>query len=148
LCKSCPSSSSYEHNYMPMKFKAQGVLCQMQSKERMEPTFTQFREPRILVFGQHSCNQCTAKSKRSGARCLAPAVKGKSVCRMHGGKSTGPRTEEGRNLSISAKLVHGAATRKIRLAHKIAMMGLRALEKNAQKNGIPWGKKIQGRKPC
>ena len=125
----------------------QGVLCQIQSRERMKPTFTQFREPRILVFGRHSCNQCTAKSKRSGSRCRAPALKGKSVCRMHGGKSTGPKTQEGRRLSGTAKLVHGAASRKIRLAHKVAMLGLRALEQSALINGFPWGRKIAGRKP-
>lgn len=29
--------------------------------------------------------QCTAKSKRTGERCKAPAVRGKDKCRMHGG---------------------------------------------------------------
>lgn len=32
----------------------------------------------------HAAPRCTAKSKRSGDPCLAPAVKGWSVCRMHG----------------------------------------------------------------
>lgn len=113
----------------------------------MKPTFTQFREPRCLVFGQHSCNQCTAKSKRSGVRCLAPAVKGKSVCRMHGGKSTGPRTEEGLLRSARAKLSHGTQTRHARLAHKKAILAIRALEESALLNGIPWGPRLSGRKP-
>lgn len=113
----------------------------------MKPTFTQFREPRCLVFGQHSCSQCTAKSKRSGVRCLAPAVKGKSVCRMHGGKSTGPRTEEGLLRSARAKLSHGTQTRRTRLAHKKAILAIRALEESALLNGIPWGPRLSGRKP-
>lgn len=38
--------------------------------------------------------RCTAKSKRSGLCCRAPAVREKSVCRMHGafaGAPTGKR---------------------------------------------------------
>ena len=33
--------------------------------------------------------RCTAKSKRSGVQCNSHAVKEKTKCRMHGGKSTG-----------------------------------------------------------
>lgn len=113
----------------------------------MNPPFTQFLEPRCSVFGQYSCNQCTAKSKRSGTRCLAPAVKGKSVCRMHGGKSTGPRTEEGLLRSGRAKLNHGTQTRRVRLAHKKAILAIRALEESALLYGIPWGPKMPGKKP-
>ena len=113
----------------------------------MKPTFTQFREPRVLVFGQYSCNQCTAKSKRSGVRCLAPAVKGKSVCRMHGGKSTGPRTEKGLLQSGRSRLTHGTKTRRVRLEHKKAMLAIRALEESALFHGISWGPRIAGRKP-
>ena len=32
----------------------------------------------------HAAPRCTAKSKRTGERCKAPAVKGWRVCRMHG----------------------------------------------------------------
>jgi hypothetical protein len=113
----------------------------------MNPTFTQFREPRCLVFGEYSCNQCKAKSKRSGVRCLAPAVKGKSVCRMHGGKSTGPRTEEGILRSGLSKLTHGTQTRRARFEHKKAMLAIRALEESALSHGIPWGPRLAGRKP-
>lgn len=34
-----------------------------------------------------SYRQCSAKSKRSQKRCKAPAVHGRDVCRMHGGRS-------------------------------------------------------------
>ena len=125
----------------------QGVLCQMQSKERMKPTFTQFREQRCSVFGRYSCKQCSAKSKRSGARCMAPAVKGKAVCRMHGGHSTGPKSPEGKLRSIRAKVTHGTETRMIRLEYRKAMLAIRALEESALNQGIPWGHKIRGRKP-
>lgn len=32
----------------------------------------------------HDAQRCTAKSKRTGQPCKAPAVRGWSVCRMHG----------------------------------------------------------------
>ena len=32
----------------------------------------------------HAAPRCTAKSKRSGKRCNGPAVRGWTVCRMHG----------------------------------------------------------------
>lgn len=37
--------------------------------------------------------RCSAKSKRSGKGCLAPAMRGRNVCRMHGGKAGAPRGE-------------------------------------------------------
>jgi len=35
--------------------------------------------------------QCKAKSKQAGRQCHNLAVKGKEVCYIHGGKSTGPK---------------------------------------------------------
>ncbi len=47
-------------------------------------------------FGhQWSGKRCLAKT-RHGTRCKNPAVSGKERCRMHGGKSTGPSTVEGK----------------------------------------------------
>lgn len=51
--------------------------------------------------------QCTAKSKQSGTRCKNFSVKGKAVCRIHGGKSTGPVTAKGRDKIRKLKLKHG-----------------------------------------
>ncbi|ODS29974.1 MAG: hypothetical protein SCARUB_04920 [Candidatus Scalindua rubra] len=34
---------------------------------------------------------CNAKAKRSGKQCGNWAINGKNVCRIHGGKSTGPK---------------------------------------------------------
>lgn len=36
--------------------------------------------------------QCDALSKRTRCRCRGLAIRGKAKCRMHGGRSTGPRT--------------------------------------------------------
>ena len=50
--------------------------------------------PMHPAFRLNSAPRCTAKAKRSGTRCNAPAVKGCVVCRMHGaggGAPQGPR---------------------------------------------------------
>lgn len=51
--------------------------------------------------------RCQAKSKRSGRPCRNPAVRGKRVCRMHGGKSTGPLTLQGIQRIKEATTTHG-----------------------------------------
>ena len=52
-------------------------------------------------------HRCQAKSKRSGKRCKRWAIKGKTVCSMHGGKSTGARTIEGQMRSQRGNWKHG-----------------------------------------
>ena len=49
--------------------------------------------------------RCGAKTRR-GTQCKAPAMKN-GRCRLHGGKSTGPRTPEGLERSKTARLRHG-----------------------------------------
>ena len=44
--------------------------------------------------------RCGAHSRRTGAPCLAPAMKN-GRCRMHGGKSTGRPTIHGRYTSTA-----------------------------------------------
>lgn len=46
-------------------------------------------------MGRKNRLKCGART-RSGDPCRAPAVRGKARCRLHGGLSTGPKTEEGR----------------------------------------------------
>jgi hypothetical protein len=60
--------------------------------------------------------RCTAKSKRTGQRCRAPAVKGWKVCRMHGARGGAPEGEKNGNYK------HGARTKE--------MIALRKLFKN------------------
>jgi len=50
--------------------------------------------------------RCGART-RAGGPCRAPAIRGKLRCRMHGGRSTGPRTEEGLARLRAARTVHG-----------------------------------------
>ena len=45
--------------------------------------------------------------KPKGGACQNPAIKGRSRCKLHGGKSTGPRTSEGRARVTVANTKHG-----------------------------------------
>lgn len=53
----------------------------------------------------NSAPRCGAKT-RKGTPCRAPAM-ANGRCRMHGGKSTGPRTPEGLKRSRKANWKHG-----------------------------------------
>ena len=41
----------------------------------------------------HAAPRCTARSKRTGLPCRAPAVRGWTVCRMHGARGGQPKGE-------------------------------------------------------
>ena len=44
-----------------------------------------------MLLDMHQALRCRAKSKRSGLRCQAPAMRGHSVCRMHGAGGGAPK---------------------------------------------------------
>ena len=99
--------------------------------------------------GRVECRQCDATSKRTKERCKAPAIKGKSKCRFHGGLSTGPKTEHGKQRTALAKTVHGRETRAKRENHSRIMSELRVCEDIAYLSGLyPVGTpRLVGRKP-
>ena len=95
------------------------------------------KEPFILTLGGRiRCPRCQAKSKRSQQQCRSPAIRGKRVCRIHGGRSTGPRTQQGRNLCGAAKTVHGRETRAIRAKRQQALAELKLLERMGKGVGV------------
>ena len=55
-------------------------------------------------------HRCGAKTRAGGA-CQNPAIKDRNRCALHGGKSTGPRTPEGKARSIAAHTKHGRRSR-------------------------------------
>jgi hypothetical protein len=58
-------------------------------------------------LGAHWPGQrCLAKT-RKGTPCQNPVVTDRNRCRMHGGKSTGPRTAEGKARVAAAHTKHG-----------------------------------------
>ena len=61
--------------------------------------------------------RCGAKT-RAGGPCQKPALRGKNRCQLHGGRSTGPRTEAGRARIAAAHTTHGRLTKEKRAEAK------------------------------
>ena len=112
------------------------------------PVSTMSRNFTYVMAGGHiTCNQCQAMSKRSRQRCKAPAMKGKAVCRTHGGRSTGPKTEAGRQRCAEAKTIHGRETREARTESSLASARLAVLEQAGHELGFMGGTRTRGIKP-
>ena len=95
------------------------------------------KEAYILTLGGRiRCPRCQAQSKRTKQQCRSPAIRGKRVCKVHGGRSTGPRTQQGRNLCGAAKTVHGRETRAIRAKRQQTLAELKLLERMGKGVGI------------
>ena len=101
----------------------------------------------FTLGGKVRCIRCNATSKRTKQQCKAPAIKGKTKCRIHGGKSTGPKTVAGKARCAQAKTIHGWESRQGRLARVEAMRRLRHLEEIGFELGFMYGPKIPGKKP-
>jgi hypothetical protein len=68
--------------------------------------------------------RCGART-RAGGPCGAPAIRGKLRCRMHGGRSTGPRTADGMARLRAVRTVHGAFSAETRASNRHALTMLR-----------------------
>ena len=82
----------------------------------------------IMAGGKISCHRCQALSKRTKQQCGRPSLKGKQVCDFHGGKSTGPRTAEGKERSRQAHIKSGLYTKESRLRESGTSLTLAQLE--------------------
>jgi hypothetical protein len=98
--------------------------------------------------GRILCTQCQAKAKSTQQQCRRPATKGKRMCKLHGGKSTGPRTPEGRQRCAASKTVHGHETASIRMERRVAGAQLAVLEAVGHALGFMHGGRTRGRKPA
>ena len=95
------------------------------------------KEPYIVTLGGRiRCPRCQAKSKRTQKQCRSPAIRGKRVCKLHGGLSNGPRTQEGRNRCGAAKTMHGRETRSKRVKRRQKLTELKVLERLAKGAGM------------
>jgi len=74
-------------------------------------------------------------------------MKGKAVCKTHGGRSTGPKSEAGRQRCVEAKTIHGRETRKARTERSLASARLAVWEAVAHEFGFMDGTRTRGRKP-
>ena len=73
--------------------------------------------------------RCGARSKRTGLPCRAAAMPN-GRCKVHGGKSTGPRTPEGLERSRRANWKHGHFSREAKAERsrlRAAILALRDL---------------------
>jgi hypothetical protein len=65
-----------------------------------------------------SLPRCSATAKHSGKRCGQPCVKGKTKCRWHGGRSSGPKTTEGRDAIRKANTRHGRYSQEFKACRR------------------------------
>ena len=86
--------------------------------------------------------RCGAKTRR-GTACQRPANKRNGRCRLHGGASSGPRTEEGRARISAANMTNGQHTKEMiarRKADAKIAKGLRdqlrVVEQNLRRHGV------------
>lgn len=101
----------------------------------------------VTAGGRIRCLQCQAQSKRTKQQCRAPASKGKTKCRFHGGASTGPKTIGGRQRCAEAKTIHGFETQKTRTERSLASARLAVLETVGFGLGLMAGNRTRGRRP-
>ena len=71
--------------------------------------------------------RCLAKTRR-GTKCQSAAYKHNGRCRLHGGLSTGARTQEGLQRISEANLKHGQLTKdKLAAQRHAAKVGCRVM---------------------
>ncbi len=69
------------------------------------------RAPLEALLKANAAPRCGARSKRTGKPCQGAAMPN-GRCKLHGGKSTGPRTPEGLERSRRANWKHGHFSRE------------------------------------
>ena len=102
----------------------------------------------LTAGGRITCLRCTAKSTRSGVQCRRPALATSRTqkCQYHGGRNSGPRTQEGRRRIGEAHLKHGEATQEARQEYSLASARLRRLEDAMYVLGMTTAPRTRGRK--
>ena len=100
----------------------------------------------ITAGGRIQCRQCAAKSKRTGVQCRMGVKPDQRVCKFHGGKSTGPKTEAGLQRCAEARTIHGRETRAGRAERKIQIAKLQLIEEIGHSLGMFTGGKTRGPK--
>ena len=88
-------------------------------------------------------------SKRTREQCRKPALKISRTrkCQFHGGKSTGPKSAEGKARIAAAHLLHGDETNKRRLERSQSSLRLAQLEDVMHALGMTTAVRTTGRKP-
>jgi hypothetical protein len=104
----------------------------------------------ITAGGKITCLRCTAMSKNSRLQCKKPALKVSRTqkCGHHGGKSTGPKSAEGKARVGAAHLVHGEETNQRKLERSEGSLRMSQLEDVAHAIGLITATRTTGRKPA
>ena len=99
--------------------------------------------------GKIQCLRCNARSKRTGQQCGRPALKSSKTqkCQFHGGRSTGPKTDAGRQRIADAQTTHGRETNAARQLRSRGSLRLAQLEDAMHVLGMTTANRIRGRKP-
>lgn len=97
--------------------------------------------------GKIVCSRCQATSKRTKLQCGRPALKGKSVCNFHGGRSTGPKTPEGKERSRQAHIKSGEFSQVSRQRRSADSLTLAYLEDMMHATNMTSQDRTRGRKP-
>ncbi len=93
------------------------------------------------------CPRCQAMSKRTRLQCGAPAERGKRVCRFHGARSSGPKTEAGRLRIARSKTKTGQYSREALEASSASLSLIRQLEDAMHLLAMTSAPRTRGRKP-
>ena len=101
----------------------------------------------ITAGGRIVCARCAAKSKRSGEQCKKPAIRGKKVCDFHGGRSSGPKTQAGKDRQRAAVLKSGYYTKEVMEDKARSMRVLHGLEDAMYVLNMTTMPRTRGRKP-
>ena len=102
----------------------------------------------LTAGGRIFCLRCTAQSRRSGKQCGKPALNESRTqkCTHHGGRSTGPRTQEGKRRITEAHTTHGESTKAERQRYSKSSSKISMLEDCMFVLKMGDGKRLQGRK--
>jgi hypothetical protein len=75
-----------------------------------------------------------------------PAIKGRTTCKTHGGKSTGARTPLGKAKAAADRTVHGREIKEERAARRETLRQLEGFEALGRELGMITGPRGSGRR--
>lgn len=104
----------------------------------------------VTAGGRITCLRCTAMSKHTREQCRKPALRISRTqkCGHHGGKSSGPKTAEGKARIGAAHLVHGDETNERRLERSEGSLRMAQLEDIMHVLEMTTATRAAGRKPA
>ena len=99
--------------------------------------------------GRIQCLRCTANSSRTKTQCKRPALRSSKtvVCQFHGGRGSGPKTDEGRARIAAAHTKHGEYSKAAKAATSAGLAKLSQLQDVLYVLNKANVKRSPGRKP-